>query len=282
MMILCGTTSKSLARDLSDKTGATLLEAEVRRFPDGECYVRFDRESVDKDVVIVGNTYPDGNLVEFILMHDAARGLGAEKITSVVPYFGYGRQDRRFLPGEALSAQVMLRHIALETDRLLTIDLHKPDILRWFTKPGAKDLTAAPAIGEHFAGKGIDLVLAPDKGAAQRAADVAHIIGCNSDHLLKTRISDTEVKINPSRLDAKGKNVLIVDDIISTGGTIVAASNELRRLGAHHVTAACTHGLFVGNALEKLKKATDGVVCANTLENEVSTISVAGEVAKAL
>jgi ribose-phosphate pyrophosphokinase len=99
---------------------------------------------------------------------------------------------------------------------------------------------------------------------------------------MKTRISDTEVKITPSRLDAKGKNVLVVDDIISTGGTIIAASNELRRLGANHITAACTHGLFVGNALEKLRKATDGVVCANTLENEVSSISVAGEVAKAL
>jgi ribose-phosphate pyrophosphokinase len=282
MMILCGTTSRSLARDLSVRIGATVHEAEVKRFPDSECYVRFDRESVEKEVVIVGNTFPDNNLVEFILMHDAARGLGAEKIVSIVPYFGYGRQDRRFLPGEALSAQVMLRHIALETDRLLTIDLHKPDILRWFTKPGAKDLSAAPAMGEHFAGMGIDLVLAPDKGAAQRAADVAHIIGCNSDHLMKTRISDTEVKITPSRLDAKGKNVLVVDDIISTGGTIIAASNELRRLGANHITAACTHGLFVGNALEKLRKATDGVVCANTLENEVSSISVAGEVAKAL
>jgi ribose-phosphate pyrophosphokinase len=282
MMVLCGSASKSLARDLAQQTGVEIVEASVKRFPDGEGYVRIERESLDKEVVIVQNTYPDQNLIELFLLADAAKALGAEKITCVVPYFGYARQDRRFMTGEALSAHIVLNHLALDVDRLITIDLHKPDILRWFTKPGVKDLTAAPAIGGHFKGEGIDLVLAPDKGASQRAADVAHIIGCGNDHLTKTRISDTEVKITPSRLEAKGKNVLIVDDIISTGGTIVAATNELKRLGAKSVTAACTHGLFIGGALDRLKLTCNQIVATNTLESEVSLISVAPQIADAL
>ncbi|MDD1747797.1 MAG: ribose-phosphate diphosphokinase [Methanomassiliicoccales archaeon] len=282
MMILGGSTSKSLAMDLANVLGLEFVQAHTKRFPDGEAYVRIDRESLDKEVVLVQNTYPDGNLVELLLLLDAARGLGADKITCVIPYFGYARQDRRFNPGEALSAKVMLRHLEMEMDRLLTIDLHKPDVLEWFARAPAKDLKAAPAIGDFFRGHGIDLVLGPDKGAVGRAAEVAKIIGCESDHLEKTRLSGTEVKIAPSYVGAKGKRVLIVDDIISTGGTIIAASNELKRLGAREVFAACTHGLFTGGAVERLRGACDMVVSTNTLESEVSKISVAKVVAQEL
>lgn len=282
MKVLCGSTSKSLATNLANKLGTECIQATSGRFPDGEDYVRIEEDSIDKEIVVVQNTYPDSNLVELFLIHDAARGLGAEKITTIVPYFGYGRQDRRFNPGEALSAQVMLKHLAVETDRLFTIDLHKPDILRWFTKPGAKDLTATTAIGNYFANKEVDLVLAPDKGASQRAAEVAHVLGCVNDHLTKTRLSGSEVVIQPSRLDVKGKTVLIVDDIISTGGTIAAATNELKRIGTKKVFAVCTHGLFIGGALGKLKTVCDQVVSTDTIENEVSKISVAEEIVKVL
>jgi ribose-phosphate pyrophosphokinase len=282
MMILGGSTSKSLATDLANVLGLEFVQAQTKRFPDGEAYLRIDRESLDKEVVLVQNTYPDGNLVELLLLLDAARGLGADKITCVIPYFGYARQDRRFNPGEALSAKVMLRHLEMEMDRLLTIDLHKPDVLEWFARAPAKDLKAAPAIGEFFRDRGIDLVLGPDKGAVGRAAEVAKIIGCESDHLEKTRLSGTEVKIAPSHVGAKGKRVLIVDDIISTGGTIIAASNELKRLGASEVFAACTHGLFTGGAVERLRGTCDMVVSTNTLESEVSKISVAKVVAQEL
>jgi len=282
MRVLCGSTSKSLADDLAKLLDTECIQATVKRFPDGEGYVRFEQESLEKEAIIVQNSYPDSNFVELLLLHDAARGLGVEKVTCVIPYFGYARQDRRFNTGEALSAQVMLRHLAVEADRVITVDLHKPDILRWFPKPGVKDVTAAPAIGHYFSDKGIDLVLAPDKGASQRAAEVAHVIGCDNDHLTKTRLSGTEVKITPSKVDARGKKVLIVDDIISTGGTIVAATNELKRLGALKVCAACTHGLFVSGALERLNTVCDQVLSTNTLESPVSKISVAEEISKAL
>jgi len=280
MMILGGSTSKSLAQDLARVLGVEYVQALTKRFPDGEAYVRIEREALDKEVVLVQNTYPDANLVELLLLLDAARGLGADKITCVIPYFGYARQDRRFNPGEALSAKVMLRHLEMEMDRLLTIDLHKPDVLEWFARAPASDLKAAPAIGEFFSNHGIDLVLGPDKGATKRAEEVAAVIGCESDHLEKARLSGTEVRIAPSQIEAKGKTVLIVDDIISTGGTIVAATSELKRLGASKVFAACTHGLFTGGAVDRLKDVCDLVVSTNTLESDVSRVSVAKVVAK--
>lgn len=282
MLILSGSSSKSLAQDLAQVLGLEYVQATTRRFPDGERYVRIERESLDKEAALVQNTYPDTNLVELLLLLDAARGLGAEKITCVIPYFGYARQDRRFNPGEALSAKVMLRHLEMEMDRLFTIDLHKPDVLEWFARAPAMDLKAAPAIGEYFLSWGIDLVLGPDKGAAERAKEVAAVLGCESDHLQKTRLSGTEVKIAPSHIEAKGRSVLIVDDIISTGGTIIAATSELKRLGAKKVYASCTHGLFTGDAMQRLKGVCDLVVSTNTLESEVSKISLAKVVSKVI
>ena len=281
-MVLSGSTSKSLAQDLAQVLGLEHVQATTKHFPDGECYVRIEGEALDKEVVVVQNTNPDSSLVELLLLLDAARGLRAEKVTCVIPYFGYARQDRRFMTGEALSAKVMLRHLEMEMDRLITIDLHKPDVLEWFARAPARDLKAAPAIGEYFSGQGIDLVLGPDQGAKQRAREVADVIGCESDHLQKTRYSGTEVTITPSHVGASGRTVLIVDDIISTGGTIVAATSELKRLGAKRVYASCTHGLFTGGAIEKLKGVCDMVVSTNTLESEVSRISVAKIVAEAL
>jgi ribose-phosphate pyrophosphokinase len=280
MIVLGGSTSKSLSQDLAKVLGLEYVQATTKRFPDGEAYVRIERDALDKEVVLVQNTYPDSNFLELLLLLDAARGLGADKITCVIPYFGYARQDRRFNPGEALSAKVILRHLEMEMDRLLTIDLHKPDVLEWFARAPAMDLKAAPAIGDFFAAFGIDLVLGPDKGAVHRAKEVADVMGCESDHLEKTRLSGTEVRIAPSQIGAKGKTVLIVDDIISTGGTIVAATSELKRLGAAKVYAACTHGLFTGGAVERLRGVCDMVVSTNTLESEASKISVAKVVAK--
>jgi ribose-phosphate pyrophosphokinase len=282
MQILHGSSSRRLATDLAKVTGTEPIAATVKRFPDGELYLRVERERLDKEVVIVQNSYPDPMLIETLLLQDAARGLGAEKVTCVIPYFGYARQDERFNPGEPISAQVMIRHLELQADKIITVDIHKEYILNWTTKAATKDVKAAPSIGHFFKGSGVELVLAPDEGAKDRAQAVARVLGADSDYLVKTRLSGTAVHIEPSQVDAKGKNVLIVDDIISTGGTIVAATNELKRLGATTVTAACTHGLFVGGALDKLRMSCDRVVSCNTLESDVSEISVADVVEGAL
>jgi len=282
MIVISGSSSRRLSEDLARELGAEVIHASIKRFPDDECYVRIEHDSLDREAVIVQNTYPDRAIIELFLLQDAARGLGVEKLITVIPYFGYARQDKRFNPGEAISAKVMAQHIQLNSSKVITVDIHTPSILQWFDRAEAEEVSAVTSIGKYFAGWGIDTVLAPDKGAAIRAEGVASIIGAEWDHLVKTRISGEEVKVAPKKLDVSGKKVLIVDDIISTGGTIMAATSQLKQNGAREVIAACTHGLFVGGALEKLKKVCDEVISTNTIESEVSRISVASQIAGVL
>lgn len=282
MIIVGGSSSRDLAKELAGILDCTYIQAASTKFPDGECYTRIDAEALDDDVVIVQNTYPNDSLIEMFLIQDAVRRLGARSVTLVIPYFGYARQDRVFKPGEPESAKVMCQHLALVCDRVITIDIHKEAVLDYFPCRHT-DLKAAAVIADYFKGKGIDLVLSPDIGAAGRAKDVGDRMGVPSDHLNKTRLSGTEVRIAPATFDVAGKNVLIVDDMISTGGTIVTAASALRDAGAASVSVACTHGVFVNNAIERLTgSALSVVLCCNTLENEVSHISVAGLIADAL
>lgn len=280
MIVIGGSSSKMLAKDLSVELKCQLIQAATTRFPDGECYTRIDIEKLDDDVVIVQNTYPDNNFVEMLLIQDVVKSLGAKSITLVIPYFGYARQDRLFKPGEPESAKVVSKILSMNCDKVITIDIHKETVLNHFDCPG-KDLKAASAIAEYFKDKGIDIVISPDIGAAGRAEDVAKHMGVDHDHLEKTRLSGTEVVIKPAKANVKGKNVLIVDDIIATGSTIVTATAQLKKAGAKTVTVACTHGVFTNNAIERLTcSSIDGVLSCNTLENQVSHISVAKLIAK--
>jgi len=282
MIVVGGSASTGLAKDLARELNAEYVQALTKTFPDGETYARIDRDALHGEVVIVQNSYPNDKLVELLLLQDAALGLGAEKVTCVIPYFGYARQDERFNRGEPLSAKIMVEHIQMSADRVVLVDIHNPEIMDWFTKAKVKDVHAAPCIGDFFKEHGVDLVLAPDEGALKRAGWTAERLGVDWDYMIKTRLSGTHVHMTPKNIDAKDRRVLIVDDIISTGGTIIAATEELKRLGARNVMAACTHGLFVGNALDNLKKHVDKLACANTLESEVSLISVAPVVARAI
>ena len=282
MIVIGGSSSVGLARDVAKLLGCEFIQASTTRFPDGECYTRLDRESIDSDAVIIQNTYPDGNLIEMLLIRDAAITLGAKRITMVIPYFGYARQDRLFKPGEPMSARVMCDILDRICDKVITIDLHKESTLDNFTH-AHKDLKAAGPIAEYFKGKGIDMVLSPDIGASARAKDVGDRLGVPYDHLEKTRLSGTEVRIAPAKADCAGKRILIVDDMISTGGTIIAAAAALKQAGAVSVSVACTHGVFVNNAIENLRGSQlEKVLCCNTIDTMFSDISVAGIIADEL
>ena len=277
-----GSSSRDMAKELARLLDCKYVQAATTRFPDGECYTRIEDNEMDDDVVIVQNTYPDENVVEMFLLQDAVKRLGAKSITCVIPYYGYARQDRIFKPGEPESAKVMAQRLEMLCDQVLTIDIHKEDVLRWFKCP-AKDISASKAIGDYFRERGIDMVLSPDIGAAKRAEEVAGHIGVPHDHLEKVRLSGTDVRITPANMDCVGKHVLIVDDIIATGGTILAACEQLRGQGVASISVACTHGVFAKNALERLTGGNiDSLLCCNTLENEVSNISVAPLVAEAI
>ncbi len=282
MIVVGGTTSAELAKEIASALGCKYVQAATVRFPDTECYTRIDEESLNDDVAIVQNTYPDGNLIEMFLIQDAVRRLGAKTVTLVIPYFGYARQDRVFKPGEPESAKVMCELLARVCDFVITIDIHKESVLENFKKPYV-DLKAAEAMANYFKGKGIDMVFSPDIGAAGRAKMLGEKMGVPYDHLEKHRISGTEVEIKPANSDVKGKKLLIVDDMIATGGTIMTATTQLKAAGAKSVTVACTHGVYVNNALEKLKKSDiDELLSCNTLMSDSSRISVSSMIADAL
>ena len=282
MYILGGTSAKNVARNLANKLQQPLLQATYKRFPDDEFYVRVLDDIAGEDVLIVQTAYPDPKIVELLLMQDAVHDAGAKKITVVLPYFGYSRQDKKFEEGEAISARAIAQHISMHADCVITVDPHKEHILKFFTVP-AYSCSAVSTIAQYLKEKNIDFVLAPDKGAKERAKEAATLIDCEYDYLEKTRIDGTTVKITPKKLDARGKHVAIIDDIISTGGTMANSIKELKKQGAKTVSVACTHGLFIGGAKEKLLSADcDEIISTDTIETEFSKVSAADCIAETL
>jgi len=281
MIVVGGSASKSLSGELASTLGAELAEIEIKRFPDTECYVRLNSDVKGKLVVVVQNTYPDANAVELFLLQNAARNAGAEQVVTVVPYYGYARQDKLFREGESVSASAMARHVQLGCDKVVTVDIHDKGTLSAFNVP-VIDVSGMPALAHCLSGLEPDVILSPDKGAVGRAKEVADILGVPWDHMEKTRLDGSTVEMKAKSLDVQGKKVAITDDIIATGGTIVTATKHLIEQGAVEVYAACTHGLFTSNALDRLGPVCTKVISTDTLENETSVCTVAGEVAKAL
>ena len=284
MKVVGGSASLGLAQNLARILGVDYVSVQHEKhpggFPDGEQYVRLQASVKDEDVVLVQTTHPDGKLVELLLLEDAVKEAGATSTIVVIPYFGYGRQDKRFEDGEGVSARAMAKHVQMQADRVITMGLHHPNVLTYFNVP-AKDIDGMPAIARYLRGRGVDLVLSPDEGAMRHAKTVSETIGVSWDYLEKERIDSYTVRMTPKTLKADGKKVAIVDDLISTGRTIVSAAKAVKQQGATSVVAACLHGLFTANALEHLK-VCDEVVSTDTIPSPVSRISVAEDFARAI
>lgn len=260
--------------------GKEVMEVEIKTFPDGEKYVRVLGEG--SEALVVQSTFrpQDGHLIELLLLGDALRERGFTHLKAVVPYLAYSRQDRVTKEGEPISVRAVLRALSLYYDELYVFDLHNPGTLEFFPKR-AVNLSPANAIARYFKKRLEDgIILAPDKGALERARAVAEILGLGFSHFEKKRISPTEVKMTPVDVDVEGKNVLIVDDIISTGGTMIRAANLLREMGAGKVFVAATHGVFAEGAVERVSKAVDELAVTNTIPTEVSKISLVEEILK--
>lgn len=275
-----GSASQSLSKELARSLRARLAKVETRRFPDDECYVRIEDDLSDEDVFIVQTTWPDRNIIELFLLQDAVREFDVSSLTTVVPYFGYARQDKQFKPGEPISARAIARLIQANTDEFITVDVHAESVIDWFDSIPARNVSAYREVGKYLRGIGIELVLSPDEGRAENAKRVAEVANCDSDYLVKERIDGETVTMAPKKLDASGRKVAIVDDIISTGGTIVKAAEQLRAQGAAKIYAVCTHGVFAGNAIPRLEAVCDGICTTDTIENPKACISVAPEIAR--
>lgn len=284
MKVVGGSASVSLAKGIASAIGAELLEVRSEKqpggFPDGEQYGRILGDVRGEHVVIVQTTHPDSKVIELFLLQDAAREAGAARITSVLPYFGYARQDRAFDPGEGVSARALAKRIGVGCDAVLTMGLHNRAILGFFGAP-ARDVDGTPALGRYLRGRGVDFVLGPDKNAVEHARAVAKSLEVPWDFLVKERIDSFHVRIEPKAFSVRDRTVAVVDDIISTGTTIATAAAELKRQGARRVFAACLHGLFTANALHRLS-VCDDVASTDTIVSPATRVSVAPEFAAAL
>ncbi len=278
-MIVVGSGALHLRDELA-ALGGEIGGIEIRKFPDGEKYVRVLGSA--EEVTVVSSTFfpQDEHIVELLLIGDALRERGVENLRVVIPYFGYSRQDRVIREGEPISVRAVMRALGLYYDELYVFDLHNPETLRFF--PGkAVNLSPAGAIADYFAERlGEGVVLAPDKGAFGRARAVAEKLGLEYSHFEKKRISPTEVEMRPADVDIEGRNVLIVDDIISTGGTMIKAANLLRGMGAEKVFVAATHGVFAEGAVERVSQAVDELAVTNTIPTPVSRISIAPKIVR--
>lgn len=285
ILIIGGSASQKLAAKVAKELDDYLCPVETRKFPDGERYIRF-KEEVEKEVVVVQSTgYPqDENLMELFFILKNLKSLGVEEIKTVIPYFGYGRQELRFKNGEAISAQITAELIEYAgATELLSINLHENKVTDFFNIP-VKELSAMPLIADHVSEVLEDPVLiAPDKGALCHAQEISDILECPCDHMEKTRLSPDTVETRVKSLDVDGRQAVIIDDIISTGGTIVNASNILKEHGAQSVTVTCVHPVLVEDALLKIfATGVEDVLATDTLSSEVSAISVAPLIADAL
>jgi ribose-phosphate pyrophosphokinase len=280
MHVVGGSASQRLAKELSVVLKAKLADVEIKRFPDDECYVRIDDNLDGEEVFLVQTTWPDSNIVELFLLQDAIWEFEISSLTTVVPYFGYARQDKKFKPGEPISARALARLIETQTDEFITVDVHAPSVIDWFNDVSAKNAHAYPEIGKFLKKKGVQMVLSPDEGRWDNAKRIADVMNCEADYLVKERLDGETVTMTPKSLDVRGKKVAIVDDIISTGGTIVKAAEQLRKHGAERIIAACTHGVFARDAISRLRGCCDEIYSTDTIENPTTEISVAPQIVR--
>ena len=194
MFIIGGTASKTVAEDLSKLLKKPIANTISKRFPDNELYVRILDDIKGQHIVIVQTTYPDPNLVELFLLQNAAEESGAKKITVVIPYYGYARQDTKFEDGEAISAKAIAGLISLNADNVITVDPHKEHILDFFST-SAHSTSAIPELAKYLKQKNIDMILAPDKGALDGAKKASKIIQCEFDHMEKTCPAFSSIKL---------------------------------------------------------------------------------------
>lgn len=258
----------SMVNSFNYSCGYSVYKPFRKIFPDGEQYIRIELKTSDK-VVVVQSLYPeqDKKIVELYLTLEALQGLGNIGNTVVIPYAAYARQDKRFLLGECVSIKALYQSLKLfGVEKIITVDVHssKP-----FKDMGYIHIDIIPhSYMINATGLKIDMVLAPDKGAFHRAIDVARKLNVEYDYLDKYRDRITgEISIDNKSLDVKNKTIAIVDDIISTGGTLAKAAEAVYRAGANKIYAVVTHSLISRETINNLFKANiENLITANTID----------------
>ncbi len=254
-MVFSGTANLPLARKTSSYLGIELGDADVDRFKDGEILAKINSNIRGNDVFIFQPTFPPAeHILELLIMLDAAKRASARRITAVIPYFGYARQDRKDQPRVAITAKLVANMIsAAGADRVLTMDLHSPQIQGFFDIP-FDHLFAAPVILEHVKARGWRdfCILSPDIGSAKLGRAFAKRLGATLAVADKRRPRPDVAEVMHVIGEIEGKTILILDDMISTATTICEAADAALRLGARAVYACATHAIFSAGAVARL------------------------------
>lgn len=288
MLIVSCSHGKQLGCLIAKKLDKEHSELITDKFPDDELHIQFKPELKNKTIILVQSFYKNISdcIIEAILAAKTANGLGAKKVILVAPYFPYLRQDKRFHKGEAISQDIIAGLIDKYFDAVYILDphLHRKSKLEELFKIKSKKLTSNALIADYIK-KHIKnpVIIGPDEESYKWAKNVADMLGVESRILKKKRHSSyhVEVKLN-KKVNLKDKKVVIVDDIVSTGHTILETANVLRESGAKNIYCICVHGIFAGNALNKLRKAKINVISTNTVPNKMAKIDVSGVIAGSL
>lgn len=293
LKILSGNSNRALADEICASIGEPLGEATVTSFPDGESFVKINENIRGQDVFIVQSTSPPSNhhLMELLIMIDAARRASAQRITAVLPFYGYARQDRKDQPRVPITAKLVANLlVAAGATRILTMDLHSQQIQGFFDIP-VDHLYASPVFFEHLAGRKSErplVVCSPDLGGMKMAAAYADMMGAALAMVAKKRKSATTVEAMSLVGDVEGADVLLVDDITETAGTLSAAAKILREHGAVSITAAVSHCILNDVAIERLKDGLiDELITTNSTPVEthglpIKVLSIADLLGKAI
>ena len=294
MKIISGTAHPQLATDIAKVLGLPLCNAKVNTFPDGESFVQIEESIRGTDVFVVQPTCPptNHNLMELLVMVDAVRRASASRITAVMPFYGYARQDRKDKPRVPITSKLVANLLtAAGVDRVLTMDLHAAQIQGFFEIP-VDHLYSVPVLIKHLKNTYVKdmnnlVVVSPDIGGVKNAKSYANILGTELAIVAKQRISATEVNAHAVIGNVEGKDVLMVDDMTESGGTLCAAAEVLKQHGAARIFAAVSHGVLNEKARTRLASSpierlltSDSVPMA--YGDQVDTVSIAPLLAQAI
>ncbi len=291
LKIFSGRSNRPLAEKIAKEAGVELGQLELKNFSDGEIWVKYSDNIRGDDVFLIQSTPPPAeNLLELLILIDAARRASAKRITVVIPYFGYARQDRKDQPRVSVSAKLVANLITeAGADRLITMDLHAPQIQGFFDIP-MDHLYASAVFTDYFRKKNIPnlAVVSPDVGGIKMARSYAKRLEADLILIDKRRPKANEVEVMNIIGNVEGKNIVIVDDLIDTAGTFVNAVSVLKEHGAQDVYGACTHPILSGKAIERINaSAVKSVVVTDSIQvhgesNKIEFRSVARLFAEAI
>jgi ribose-phosphate pyrophosphokinase len=271
VLIFSGTAHPDLARDIASYLGLELSPTKVRKFTNDNFYVQLGVSVRAKEVFIVQPLSPpvSDNFLELCLMLDIARGAGAKSVQAVIPYYSYARSDKKDAPRISITARLIADLLSTAgATHIITMTLHSPQVHGFFSAP-ADHLTAHSVFVNHLKRQDLSnaIVVSPDIGHAKRALKLAKALGLHAAAAEKRRLDGKHVAIDGMMGDVYGKKVLLVDDEIATGGTIIETIRYLRQEAVEHVTVIGTHGLFTGDAVERLNEIQeiDEIVVTNTV-----------------